>query len=244
MCPKTRQVDQPFFPFAHPIPASPFLTIPIPDPPSSLSLRLAFVKCLRTHMRARAVHPMKSSLHGPHSTAPATKSALQGPQSQVTAPCLEICTSRTQRFTSRRPAKAIRTKSTSANNIKMPTSENKPHVQKVTTHRVCHENQDHHHAQSTAPATKSLHRRKATPISCACHEKFNIDHQSTRFPLRLPGKVVTKSKKCAQHNNESTTLRACAVEMHFEDLEVNECTVNSSELAANADEHPRSTTRP
>ena len=27
------------------------------------------------------------------------------------------------------------------------------------------------------------------------------------------------------------TLRACAVEMHFEDFESNECAVNSSELA-------------
>ena len=39
-------------------------------------------------------------------------------------------------------------------------------------------------------------------------------------------------------------LRACAVEMHFEDLEVNECIVNSSELARHADEHLRSDTRP
>ena len=39
-------------------------------------------------------------------------------------------------------------------------------------------------------------------------------------------------------------LRACAVEMRFENYEVNECTVNSSELAGHGCEHLRSGTRP
>ena len=39
----------------------------------------------------------------------------------------------------------------------------------------------HQHVQSTAPATKSVHRRQTAPISCACHEKSTLDHQSTRF---------------------------------------------------------------
>ena len=34
-------------------------------------------------------------------------------------------------------------------------------------------------------------------------------------------------------------LRACAVEMHFEDFERHECTVNSIELAAHARATPR-----
>ena len=41
-------------------------------------------------------------------------------------------------------------------------------------------------SQSAAPATKSALRSKAAPISRTCHEKSTLDHQSTRFPLRLP----------------------------------------------------------
>ena len=146
----------------------------------------------------------------------------------------------------RSPAKAIRTKSTSKHNIKLPkrsfrshllrrpppTLENEPHVQRsrLTAHATKSGHAaDHHHVHSTAPATKSAHRPKtARTISCACHEKPALDHQNMRFPLRLPRQVI----KCARHHDESPILRACAVEMHFDCLEVSECTVNSSsELA-------------
>ena len=58
-------------------------------------------------------------------------------------------------------------------------------------------------------------------------------------------------QKCARDHNGSAVeksahqfLRACAVEMHFEDLEVNECTVNRSELAVakSCEDHLKSTT--
>ena len=104
---------------------------------------------------------------------------------------------------------------------------------KVTLHCACHEIK-HRHVQSLAPATESAHRSKAASISFTCHEKSTLDHQKRRFSLHLPRKVTTKS----EHGHSTTTtraqsrraparaqpiLRACAVEMHFEDLQVNEC---------------------
>ena len=93
---------------------------------------------------------------GSQSATPATKSAHQGSQSAVPA-----------------------TKSA-----------NEPHVQKsrftapVTKSELFLE--DHHHVQSVAPATKTAFRSKAAPIPCTCHGKSTLEHQSTRFPLRLP----------------------------------------------------------
>ena len=64
------------------------------------------------------------------------------------------------------------------------------------------------------------------------HEKSTLEHQNARFPVRLPRKVITKSE-----NVHGTTTRAQSraapapapqilrAEVHFEDLEVNECTV-------------------
>ena len=78
-------------------------------------------------------------------------------------------------------------------------------------------------------------------------QKPTLDHQKTRFRLRLSQKVITKPENAhgtttRVHSRRAPApahqiLRACAVEMHFEDLKVNECTVNSSELAANGCEH-------
>ena len=122
--------------------------------------------------------------------------------------CPEICTSR---FTSRSPAKVIRSKSTSKEHIKMrkrsfrsrlpPISENEPHVQSP---------------RFTAPATKSKHAKDHSPSPKMC----TAPAQSPRAPAQA-----------------HQILQACALEMHFEDLEVNECTVNSSELAGHGCEH-------
>ena len=85
---------------------------------------------------------------------------------------------------------------------------------------------DHHHVQGAAPATKTALRSQTPPIPCACHEKSTLRHQNTRFPLRLPRKVITMCE-----NADGTTtraqlleapaadtqiLRACAVEMHID----------------------------
>ena len=95
--------------------------------------------------------------------------------------------------------------------------------------------EDDHHVQSAAPAAKSALRSKTAAIPCACHES-RLWTTWTRFPLRLPRKATTMSE-----NAHGTTqiLRACPVEMHFEDFERHECTVNRSELAAHAHATPR-----
>ena len=71
--------------------------------------------------------------------------------------------------------------------------------------------------------------RKLHP--CTCHEKSTLEHQNTRFPLRLPRKVITRCENA--HGATVTTrmqsleapaadtqiLRACAVEVHMDDVE-------------------------
>ena len=115
-------------------------------------------------------------------------------------------------------------------------SENEPHVQKsrFTAPATKSEHAEDHHVQGTAPATKSVHRHKAAPTSCSCHGRSALDHQSMRFPLRLPRRVIAKS----ENGHRTTTrvqsrraparaqqiLQTCAAEMHFQDLEVNERT--------------------
>ena len=103
---------------------------------------------------------------------------------------------------------------------------------------------DHHHVQSTTLSMKSALRSKTAPIPCTCHEKSTLDHQSTRLPSRLPRKVTTVCENAhgtttraqlGQAPAVATQIsRACAVEMHVDDFERHECTVNSSELAAHA----------
>ena len=142
----------------------------------------------------------KSALQGPHNIAPATKFALQGPQR--TAPATK--------------------------------SENEPYAQKswfIAPATKSEHAEDHHHIQSTAPATKSVHRHKATqtPIYCACHEKPAVksDHQV---------------QKCARHHNESAPpsstiprptffARLCAEKLH---LEISERNFSASLCSQNA----------
>ena len=94
--------------------------------------------------------------------------------------------------------------------------------------------EDHHHVQSAAPATKSAFRSKAAPIPCACHEKSTLERQSTRFPCQ---KMSAAPRR--QRSRDKRPRAPSAVEMHFEDFERHECTVNSSELAAHARATPR-----
>ena len=140
--------------------------------------------------------------------------------------CHEICTSR---YTCGSSDKAFCRKSASKDNIKIPkrsyrarrppTSENNPHVEKSPL--------------NTAPVTKAYHeicisKYKATPTPCACHKKSTLGHQST-FPFRLPRKVTTMSENARGATTRAQSrqapaaadqiLRACAVEMHFEDFE-------------------------
>ena len=109
---------------------------------------------------------------------------------------------------------------------------------------------DHRHVQSAAPATKRAFRSKTPPIPCTCHEKSTLQHQSTRFPLHLSRKVTTMYQNAHGTTTRAQSpeapaagrqiLRACAVEVHMDDVERHECTVNSSESAAHARAEQRS----
>ena len=123
-------------------------------------------------------------------------------------------------------------------------SGNEPHVEKqrftapVTKSGLV---EDHHHVQSAAPATKTAVRSKEAPIPCTCHEKSAFNHENTRFLLRLPRKVTTMCENAHGTTTRAQSLeapaadtqiqRACAVEMHVDDLERHECIVNSRGLA-------------
>ena len=124
-----------------------------------------------------------------------------------------------------------------------------PHVQKspftapVTKSELLN---DHHHVQSAAHATTNAFR--SSP--CTCHEKSTLEHQNTRFPLRLRRKVITMCENAhgtttgAQSLEapaaDTQILRACAVEMHMDDVARHECTVNSNELAGHGCDAQRS----
>ena len=89
--------------------------------------------------------------------------------------------------------------------------------------------------QSAAPATKTAFRSKATPIPCTCHEKATFEHQNTRLPLRLPRKVTTMCENAHGATTRGQLLeaptaatqirRACAVEVHMDDVVSHECTL-------------------
>ena len=106
----------------------------------------------------------------------------------------------------------------------------------------------------TAPATKSEPAEDHHHVNPRIKVKLLLHPPRRVGSSRLPRKVTTKSKNVqgttttAQSKNTPVpahqVLRACAVEMHFEDFEVNECTVNGSELAAHGCENHRSDTRP
>ena len=63
--------------------------------------------------------------------------------------------------------------------------------------------EDHHRVQSAAPATKSAHRRKPVPISCACHEKLTLNHKNHKVSLVPATTSDRQVQKCARHHNES-----------------------------------------
>ena len=125
--------------------------------------------------------------------------------------CHEICTSRLRGSQGAVPAtKSARRGSQSA--VPATKSANEPRVQKsrftapVTKSELL---DDHHHVQSAVPATKTAFRGKTPPIPCACHEKSTLEHQNTRFPLRLPRKVATmcENARGRRHNETRNTRR-------------------------------------
>ena len=180
-----------------------------------------FTKCCTCHILPQNLHL------GSPSAGPATKSALRGSPSAAPA------------------TKSARRDSPSA--VPATKSANEPHVQKSRFTAPDTKSElldDHHHIQSAAPATKTASRRKTAPIPCTCHEKSTLEHQNTRFALHLPRKVTTMYQNAHSATTRTQSLeapaagpqilRACAVEMHIDDVERHECTVNSNEFAAHA----------
>ena len=171
-----------------------------------------------------AVRATKSALRGSQSAAPATKSALRGSQSAVPA-----TKSALQDSQSAAPAtKSARRGSQSA--VPATKSANEPDVEKqrftvpVTKSELV---EDHHHVQSAATAMKTAVRSKTAPIPCACHDQSTLDHENTRFLLRLPRKVTTMCE-----NAHGATTRAQSKCMWT--IQRYECAVNNNELAVHA----------
>ena len=88
-----------------------------------------------------------------------------------------------------------------------PVSENEPHVQKsrFTAPATKPEHaEESHHVQSTALAKKSVHRRKAAPISCT---RYKISRLWTTKSLAPATNNDHQVRKCARHHNESAVLK-------------------------------------
>ena len=72
---------------------------------------------------------------------------------------------------------------------------------------------------------------KTVPIPCTCHEK--LPRKMTTMYQNAHG-ATTRAQSLEAPAADTQILRACAVEMHIDDVERHECTVNSIELAVHA----------
>ena len=166
-------------------------------------------------MVVMVVHGGSQAGKGPQSTAPATKSALQGPQNTSKyCTCHEIALQGPQRTAPATCHKILHFKVHKVlrlpRNLHFKVHEvlDLPRLLK-TSHM--HKSHDSLHLPRNQSMPKTTTMSKVLrlpqilppPISCTCHEKSTLDHRSMRFPLRLPRKVTTKSK-----NAHGATTRA------------------------------------
>ena len=155
-------------------------------------------------------------------------------RAQSAVACHETCTSRSTKCCTCHEICTSRSQSA----VPATKSANEPHVQKSRFTAPVTKSElpdDHHHVQSAAPATKTALRSKTAPIPCTCHEKSTLEHQNTRFPLRLPRKVTTMYRKCARHHNESAVARSTRPAGRFCEPAQSKCTWTMSSS------HPRGT---
>ena len=151
--------------------------------------------------------------------------------------CHEICTTKSALRGSQSTAPATK-------------SANEPHVQKipkVTTHCACHEIRAPRRSPPKALHRCTSHETCIAPIPCACQEKSTLEHQNTRFPLRLPRKVTTMSENARGATNESAvTTSTCRGQADSASLRSRnalrgfreyECTANNSEFAGHVARH-------
>ena len=150
----------------------------------------------------------KSAFEGPQSTAPATKSAHQD-------------TSRSPVPFARDFLRFLKASHMSKSHDSLHLPRNQTTMSKV----LC------------LPRNLYIDRHKATPISC---EKLILGHQNSRFLMCLSRKAITKPENVHGTTTRTQSRRAPVPAhqiLHFEDLEVNACSGNSSELAGRPDEH-------
>ena len=129
---------------------------------------------------------------------------------------LEICTSNFEDHKVLHLPRTLHIEGHSA--VPVMKSANEPRVQKSRFTAPVAKSElldNHHHVQSAAPAKKTAVRSKTAPIPCTCHEKSNLKHQSTRFPLNLPRKMTTICK-----NAHGTTTRAQSLEAPAADTQI------------------------
>ena len=152
-----------------------------------------FAKCheICTSRFTKCCACSKSALRGSQSAVPATKSALRCSQSAVPATKSALRCSQSAAPATKSARQGPRSTAPARK------AANEPHAPVTKSERL----EDHDHVQSTV--TKSALRSKAAPIPCTCHEKSTLDHQNTRFPLRLP-----RSGRCARHHNKSAVARS------------------------------------
>ena len=233
----------------------------VPRLPQKLHFEVHKVLCLprnlhfEVHGSPSAAPATKSALRGSQSGAPATKSTVRATKSALRGSQSAVSATKPDRRAAPATKSALRSSQSAAPATKSalhgsqstaPATKNEPHVQKsrFTAPVAKSESlEDHRHVQSAAPATKSALRSKAALIPCTLHLSRKVDFGPPKHEVSLP--PATKSdhhvRKCARHHNESAVttsttaatqiLRACTVEMHFEDFKRRECTVHSSELA-------------
>ena len=105
--------------------------------------------------------------------------------------------------------------------------------------------QDHHHIQSAWPATESAflrsdHLRLSRKVFGPPKHKVSLAPATKKgtFMSENAHGATTRAQSRQAHAPTTQTLRACAVEVRFEDFERHECPVNSSELAGHAHATP------
>ena len=152
---------------------------------------------------------------------PATKSALRGSQSAVMPRNLYADVHKVLCLPRNRATCPKATIHYTCHQIRAP-RRSPPWPKYCTCHEICTSKQSRSDPLHLSRKIR-LWTTKTRGLPCACHEKSP--------PCR---KMRTAPQRERSRWKHPPLQRACAVEMHLEEFERHECTVNSSELAAHA----------
>ena len=131
----------------------------------------------------------KSALQGPQSAAPATTSELQGPEKR----CACHKNLHTNHIHIAQPCQGV---------------SQQEHFQRQHRGQRAAFTEDFPRLLKTSHMSKSRFTVPATNSGRACHEKPALDHTKTRSPLRLPFKSDRQVQKCARHHDESAVEKS------------------------------------